>query len=160
MVVNRARRTSAAVAGALLLALGLSSCSLLEGPTPTTPERPQVEQPAEPAEFVPGGSAEENLPFFRQLLVGYAEGEQPIQGQPIVDAVAAGGFDKAEMQVSYDQSKTNLVADSIYVAVRAGESCLIGQLVTEGREVGAEAVAAVGPERNVCLIGDTRPIDW
>lgn len=140
--------------------IGLSSCSLLSGPTPATPERPQIEQPAEPAEFVPGGTAEENLPFFTQLLVDYGAGEQPIQGQPIVDAVAAGGFDKAEMQVSFDQSKTNLVADSIFVAVRSGETCLIGQLVTENREVAAKAAAAVGPERNVCLIGETRPIDW
>lgn len=158
--MNRARRVSAAVAGSVILVLGLSSCSLIEGPTPATPERPKVEQPAEPAVLVPGGSAQENLPFFTQLLAEYAAGEQPIQGQPIVDAVAGGGFDRAEMQVSFDNSKTNLVADSIYVAVRSGETCLIGQLVTEGREVATEAVDAVGPERNVCLIGDTRPIDW
>ncbi|KAM9862698.1 hypothetical protein ACI1US_01422 [Leucobacter sp. BZR 635] len=160
MVVKRARRTSAAVAGSLLLMLGLSSCSLIEGPTPVTPERPQVEVPAEPAQFIPGGSAEENLPFFTQLLSEYSAGDQPIQGQPIVDAVAAGGFDKAAMQVSFDHSQTNLVADSIYVAVRSDETCLIGQLVTEDREVATQAVAAVGPDRNVCLIGNTRPIDW
>lgn len=160
MVVNRARRAGVAVAGSVLLVLGLASCSLLEGPTPATPDRPQIETPAEPAVFVPGGSAQENLPFFQELLLGYASGEQPIQGQPIVEAVAAGGFDKADMQVSFDQSKTNLEADSIFVAVRSGETCLIGQLIPETREVAAQAVDAVGPERNVCLIGQTRPIDW
>ncbi|GAA1321333.1 DUF6993 domain-containing protein [Leucobacter albus] len=160
MVVKRARRTLVAVTGAVLLAAGLASCSLLEGPTPATPERPTPAPPAEPAVFVPGGTAEENLPFFTQVLTDYAAGEQPVQGQPLVDAVAAGGFDKADMQVSFDQSKTNLVADSIYVAVRSGETCLIGQIATDSREVAAEAVAAVGPERNVCMIGETRPIDW
>ncbi|MGO2141865.1 MAG: DUF6993 domain-containing protein [Leucobacter sp.] len=160
MVETRARRTAAIVAGAAALMLTLSSCSLIEGPTPVTPERPQVEEPAEPAAFVPGGTAEDNLPFFGQVLREYAAGEQPVQGQPIVDALAAGGFAKTDMQVSFDQSKTGLAADSIYVAVRAGESCLIGQVAAEERGATAEVAAAVGPERNVCLIGQTRPIDW
>ncbi|WP_396451872.1 DUF6993 domain-containing protein [Leucobacter aridicollis] len=160
MVVNRARRAAATVAGAAALMLALSSCSLLEGPTPVTPERPPVEVPAEPATFVPGGTSEENLPFFGQVLREYAAGERPVQGQPIVDALVAGGFDKQTMQVSFDASKTGLAADSIYVAVRTGESCLIGQVSAEDRDATAEVVGAIGPDKNVCLIGQTRPIDW
>lgn len=160
MAVTRARRTALVASLASVLLLGLSSCALLEGPTPQTPDRPAPELPATPAVFVPGGTAEENLPFFTQTLLEYAAGDAPIEGQPIVDAVAAGGFDKADMQVSFDHSKTNLVADSIYVAVRAGEQCLIGQIATAERDVAAEAVAATGPGRDVCLIGSTRQIDW
>lgn len=160
MVVKRSRRAVSALSGAAILMLALSSCALLEGPTPQTPPRPETVKPETPAEFVPEGSAEENLPFFAQLLDDYAAGDQPIQGQPIVDAVVDGGFDKGNMQVSFDNSKTNLVADSIYVAVRIEDACLLGQLVTEDREVAAQLAPAVGPEQNICLIGNTRAIDW
>lgn len=160
MVVNLTRRTAAALAGAVLVAVSLSSCSLLTGPTPVTPERPQIEQPAEPPTFVEGGTSEENLPFFRYALTEYAAGEGGIQGQPIVDALAAGGFDRATMQVSADLSKTGLAADSIFVSVRTGDTCLIGQVGAEQRDVAAQVAAPTGPEPGVCLIGETRAIDW
>lgn len=160
MLRTRTQRTIAAVSGAVVLLFGLASCALVEGPTPATPQRPEPPKPSVAPEFVPGGSAEDNLPFFREILTTYAAGEQPIEGQPIVDAIAASGFDKAAMQVSFDRSKTNLVADSIYVSVRFGTECLLGQLVTEGREAVAETAKAVGPEQNICLIGNTRTIDW
>ena len=160
MEQTRAGRTLASIAGAAILACVLGSCALLEGPTPTTPDRTRPEQPAEPAEFVPGGSAEENLPFFTRVLDEYAATEQPVEGQPIVDAVSGGGFDRDAMQVSFDRSKTNLVADSIYVSVRIGEECLIGQMVTENREVVTERARTVGPNADICLIGETRAIDW
>ena len=159
MVVKRAR-LAAALAGSAAVLLALSGCSVLQGPTPATPERPQIAEPETPPELVPGGTAEENLPFFRQVLADYAAGDQPIAGRPIVDALAEQGFDTAAMQVSHDQSKTGLDADSIYVSVRSGETCLVGQVAADGREAVAQAVAAVGPDKNVCLIGDTRRIDW
>lgn len=146
---------------ALALAAGLlSGCALLEGPAPDAPVRPALEAPAEPVALVPDGSAEENLPFFQQTLVGFAGSDAPIEGQPVVDALTAAGFDRAAMQVSYDRTKTNLVADSIFVSVRIAESCLVGQLVTGDRSLIAEVLPALGPDKNVCIIGGTRPIDW
>ncbi|MFT4231286.1 MAG: hypothetical protein QM606_00700 [Leucobacter sp.] len=159
----RRSRTRALLAIAVALPL-LSGCtvaqSLLEGPTPVTPER-ETPAPAESApELVPGGSAADNLPYFTEVLRRYSEGEAPVQGRPVVDAVAEAGFDKAAMQVSFDESKTGLVADSIFVSVLIGSDCLIGQIVTGDRSFVAENEPAVGPDGDICLIGRTRPIDW
>ena len=153
----------AALAGVALLPLGLSACVIVEGPTPVTPTRtpPPVPDPDEPPPvLVPDGDAGDNLPFFAQVITDYAKGAQPIEGRPIVDAIAAAGFDRRAMQVSFDRTKTNLVADSIYVSVRIGEECLLGQLVTATREIAVTEAAAVGPDKSICLIGNTRPIDW
>ncbi len=81
-----------------------------------------------------------------------------MQGAPIVDAVAASGFDPSLMQVSFDTSKTNLPADNIFVSVRVDASCLVGQVVAEDRSVFAEVMPAVGPAQDICLIGKTASV--
>ncbi len=138
----------------------LAGCSLLEGPTPTTPEREAPEKPEVVPQLVPGGSAEENLPYFTEVLRGYAEGESPIKAEPVVNAVAEAGFDKALMQVSFDSTKTGLEADNIFVSVRIDADCLVGQLVAADRSFVAENQPAVGPNNDICLIGETNPITW
>lgn len=143
------------------LAAGLlGGCALLEGPAPDAPVRPAPTAPATAPTLVPGGSAEENLPFFQQTLLDFAGGAAPIEGQPVVDALVGAGFDRAAMQVSFDRTQTNLVSDNIFVSVRIAESCLIGQLITADRSLVAEVAPALGPDQNICLIGTTRPIDW
>lgn len=158
--MNRVCGSIAVLAGTAALMVGLSSCAILEGPSPETPVRTSPVIPDAPLELVPGSTADENLEYFQQILSEYSAGEQPIEGQPIVDAIAAAGFDKADMQVSHDFSRTQLTADSIFVAVRLADTCLLGQLVTENREWAAHADEAAGPDNNICLIGETRPIDW
>lgn len=160
MLAKRVGGGVTAIAAAAALVIGLSSCSVLEGPTPKTPVRTPPPVPDTPVEIVPDGTAEENLPYFVQILDAYAEGDSPIQGQPIVDAIVTAGYNKADMQVSHDFSRTNLVADSIFVSVRLGSTCLLGQFVTETREWAAYAEDAVGPSDDICLIGEMRVIDW
>ncbi len=159
----RSMRTVATVAVALTLGIVLSACADSGSPSPSASPRPTADsedvsapQPA----LVPDGSATDNLPFFTQVLQQYAAGGGPVEGRPIVDALAAAGFDKSVMQVSFDRSKTDLVADSILVSVRVGESCLIGQLVTSDRSAVTTVQPALTAERTICLIGNTRPIDW
>lgn len=153
------RRLPLAVALAAGLAGALAGCapSGVE-PSPTTSA--PSETPAPPPEFFPEGTAEENLPYFEYVLDGFAAGVEPVEGRPVVDAVAAAGFDRAAMQVSFDRTQTNLVADSIFVSVRIGADCLLGQVVAADRSVSAMTAPAVGPEQSLCLIGNTRPIDW
>ncbi|MCW2287591.1 DUF6993 domain-containing protein [Leucobacter luti] len=136
----------------------LAGCSLLEGPTPETPQRETPAAPEVAPELIPGGSAEDNLPYFTEVLRSYTDGDGPVQGAPIVAAVAAAGFDPALMQVSFDETKTNLVADNIFVSVRVNENCLVGQVVTEDRSFVAETAPAIGPNGDICLIGTTAPI--
>lgn len=130
-----------------------------EPPSRTATEE-NFREPEVRPELVPGGSAEQNLPFFSEVLRQFAVGTEPVEGQPIVDAVAASGFDRAAMQVSFDRSKTNLVADSILVSVLIGADCLIGQVQTADRSFVATVQPALTENQNVCLIGNTRPIDW
>lgn len=149
-----------------LIALLMAAAVMLTGCTqaPTPIDRPTHEEnfqePVTPPELVPGGSAADNLPYFRESIRQFGLGEQPVQGVAVVDHLVAAGFDKAAMQVSFDESKTNLVADNIFVSVRFGEECLIGQIVVADRSFATEEAPAVGPEKSLCLIGATRPIDW
>ncbi|WP_449281482.1 DUF6993 domain-containing protein [Leucobacter sp.] len=153
------RRSAALLAIGVLLPL-LAGCAVLEGPTPVTPERATPPVPEVAPEFVPDGTAEQNLPYFTEVLREFSESAHPVQGVPVVDAVADAGFDRAAMQVSFDESMTGLEADNIFVSVRIGADCLIGQIVTADRTFVAQNEPAVGPDGDVCLIGTTRPIDW
>lgn len=150
---------------AALLAIGaalplLVGCALVEGPTPETPKRETPAVPQVAPQLVADGTAEQNLPYFTEVLRAFAESGEPVAGMPVVDAVAAAGFDRAAMQVSFDQTRTGLEADNIFVSVRIEADCLIGQVVTEDRSFVAKNEPAVGPNGDLCLIGATRPIDW
>ncbi|MBO1901987.1 hypothetical protein J4H92_08500 [Leucobacter weissii] len=117
-------------------------------------------EPDVPPEFFPDGSAADNLPYFSEVLRVYAVGDDPVEGRGLVDAVVESGFDRTAMQVSFDRTKTGLVADNIFVSVLIGRHCLIGQMVVEDRTFVAETAPAIGPGRDLCLIGETREIDW
>lgn len=160
---STSRRRSPRGFAILALALGvvtLSSCAVLEGPTPEAPKREAPAKPEVAPGLVSGGTAEENLPYFTEVLREFAAGEGTIKGEPVARAVIEAGFDKNLMQVSFDRSETGLEADNIFVSVLLGESCLIGQIVTSDRSFVAETGPAVGPENNLCLIGETAPITW
>lgn len=148
------------------LSAGLAGCvsSAPADPAPSagpnTPAPQPDEVPVAQAELVPGGDAQQNLPFFTAVLQDFAAGTEPVEGVPVVNALAAAGFDRTTMQVSFDLSKTGLVADSILVSVRYGPECLIGQIVTADRSVVTTREPALTESRTVCLIGNTRAIDW
>lgn len=161
--MTKRRPTTRLAHSALALSIALpllGGCAILEGPTPTTPEREAPAAPEVAPELVPGGTAADNLPYFTEVIRAFAEGDQPVQGQPVAQAVIDAGFDRATMQVSFDQSKTGLPADNIFVSVQIGSECLIGQVVAEDRTFVAENEPAIGPEGLTCLIGETRPLDW
>lgn len=120
-------------------------------PSPTTIEEPVIA-------LVPDGTAEDNLPFFSSVVAGVWASPEQTAGRAYVDALTGAGFDKAAMQVTYDESTVGNAAESIQFSVRWGEECLIGQV---GPATG-EPVTVVLPAlaEGTCLVGDTRPIDW
>lgn len=138
-------------------ALALSGCV-----TPASPETPPPAAPTVDAEAIlhPDGTAEQNRAFFAATLQSFVVGEADVTGRRIVDALVDAGFPKSHMQVSFDRTKTDLVADAIYVSVRIDEDCLVGQVQTGSRETTTEVLGAVGPDTDLCLIGKTRPITW
>lgn len=156
----RSRRLAPFAALLVAAVLPLAACS----PAVTAPERPSREDvlaaPDTPPEFVPGGTAEDNFPYFSETLRSFVLSGSPLQGAPVVDALVTAGFEKEHMQVGFDETKTGLVADSLFVSVRIGAECLIGQLITAEESFTAAVQPVVGPEQNICLIGNTRPIDW
>lgn len=132
-------------------------------PTPSDAASQETEPdlvPEEPAQLIPDGGAEANLPFFSEVLRQFSAGTEVVEGRPVVDALVAAGFDRAAMQVSFDESKTGLVADSILVSVLLGGECLIGQVITADRSTFTTIAPALTEGQNLCLIGNTRPIDW
>ena len=107
---------------------------------------------------MPDGTAEANLPFFTQIVQSVAAGAESVAGRAYVDALVAGGFDKAAMQVTQDVSTVGNPAESIQFSVRWGEECLMGQV---GPATGAPVTTVMeGLAAGNCLVGNTRPIDW
>lgn len=107
---------------------------------------------------MPEGTAEENLPFFTSIVEAVWATPEQAQGRAYVDALTAAGFDKGAMQVTQDLSTVGNPAESIQFSVRWGDECLIGQV---GPATGAPfTTTAAVLEPDLCLIGQTRPIDW
>lgn len=155
------RRIAISVAAIVALSFGLASCSdsspeAQEKPAGASTEPKSFSTPV----FYPEGTATENLPYFAYSLTLFTESDAEIGGQAIVDFLVNEGFAKDAMQVSFDRTKTDLQADAIFVSVRVGEECLLGQVTTKGRNVSSTVQPAIGPDNTLCLIGNTRPIDW
>ncbi|GAA3647129.1 hypothetical protein GCM10022202_03140 [Microbacterium marinilacus] len=117
---------------------------------PAAPEAPAL---------VPEGTADDNLPYFSAIVDEVWGSDRRGEGRAYVDALVEAGFDRVAMQVTEDLTTVGNPAESMQFSVRWDDQCLIGQV---GPDVG-ETVARVLPaleDGTVCLLGDTRPIDW
>lgn len=140
---------------------GLSACTSNSGSSSSSTSQANATQTPEPAPtFVPGGTAADNEKFFNYVLRQAIRDGMEINGVNVVNTVVNAGFEKAALQVSYDSSRTGLAADNIFISVHIADQCLIGQVVTAEKTVTTDVQPAIGPDKSVCLIGETRPIDW
>ncbi len=148
------------------LGLGLVGCSVV-GPSPESISAPTTTGPSttDPAAtptpdltLRPAGGARANLAYFDFVAAGVAEANPEAGGREFVDALAASGFDKADMEVTFDQTNAGLAADSIQFAVLFAGECLIGQNgpATDGYHGAVMPILGGG----TCLVGATRQIDW
>lgn len=154
-----------AAAAAVVLVLALTGCVGGASPTGSPTATATAGAPGSPtastqptAALVPGGTAQQNLPYFDQVNRATLAANPDAKGRDFIDALVAAGFDKAAMQVTVDTTTIGLKANSIQFSVKLGDSCLIGQ---NGADAGGynsmvTPVLATG----ACLIGQTRPIDW
>lgn len=122
--------------------------------TPTASSSPGAND-TEP-ELRPGQSAEANRQFFDQLLDEFASANGMGTSRGIVDTLVAGGFKKADIEVTPDTTAINIAADSIVVSVRIKGECLVGQLAPSDHSSQIAPLLATGR----CLVGETLPIDW
>lgn len=156
-------RVLVSASGVLLVAGSLAGCvggvpapattTPVYSPTSTASTAPQTKP-----ELVPGGTAEQNLPFFDQVNKATLAANPSAKGRDFIDALVAAGFDKSAMQLTVDTTTIGLAANSIQFSVKLGDTCLIGQ---NGADAGGynsmtTPVLATGG----CLIGQTRAIDW
>lgn len=156
------RKTALAATGAAVLAGLLVACgSQAPMPTPTasasspSPAPTSVRNELNP-QFRPGGSAAANQQFFDATNQALQSAAGKSDGVTIVNTLVAAGFNKADMEVTFDSTAIGLQADSIIVSVRIGEECLLGQFAP-GYYAGTIApVLGTGK----CLVGWQRTIDW
>jgi len=160
--MHRSLRHLRAVLVLSVVSVLLTACTAPDAETPVELPRDDTSAhvPSTEPQYFEGGSATQNLPYFSQVVRKYAEGKGAIEGTPIVNALAAAGFDKSMMQVSFDRTETGLIADNIFASVRIDEECLIVQIVSSNRSFVVAQEPALGPQKDICIIGDTRTIDW
>jgi hypothetical protein len=174
-VLERSRLSSASGRARLLastIAVGagilLAGCSAIQErtPTPAATARPTEATPT-PAEtptakpaltFRPELPASENHDYFDRIAAAVHAADREAGGAAFIDALAEGGFDKSQMEVTFDRTAVDLEADSIQFSVRVHGECLIGQ-VGPDRD-GYHSVVAPLLGSGTCLIGATRQIDW
>lgn len=166
---GRPRRVPVILSSALAaaaLAVVLTGCvaetSPTESPTASASETTTAPTPtataAPAAAFVPGGTAEQNKPFFdsvnNQVVASAGNGAD---GPAFINALRAGGFPVEAMEVTPDITTVGVKADSIQFSVHAADACLIGQWSTLS---GYKSIVAAPLSTSKCLIGQTRAIDF
>lgn len=162
---RRARRSWFAVGAVALLGISLTACAdgsaepVATQSTPTASVTPEPSATPEPDPvLLPEGSAAENLDYFNFLAAAFTTANDAAGGRAYVDALVAGGFDRAAMEVTFDRTQADLAADSIQFSVRFANECLIGQFGPASD--GFHSVVAPVLSTGLCLVGSTRQIDW
>jgi len=146
---------------AVVLVASLAACapddreSLFE-PTPTATSDAPVPTPTVAPSFDPALSAVENQPYFDTVMRALIHEDQTPGGKKVVNALVAAGFDKRAIEVTFDKTAVDLVADSLQFSVQINGGCIVGQY----GNVKYLSVIAPVLGSGKCFVGKTRPIDW
>ena len=160
-------RTSVALAFVAATTLLLAACTGTTTPEATTPSAsrtPDVgaRQPVAPtaaptadpaAAFVPGGTAEENLPIFTKVVVDQWAAGSGVNSTAYIDALVATGFDITAMETTSSTTTLGSDVESLQFSVLIQGSCLVGQV---GASTG-DPIAVILPELKDggCLVSVT-----
>lgn len=140
----------------VVLALGLAGCANREPepmPVPSVTPSPSASVDAPLDTSAAGRKA--LFDETNEATAAAAGGSNP-GGRAFIDALVAAGFDRSQMQVTYDKTAISLDADNVQFSVLIDSDCLIGQFGNVGYQSTVQPVLTTG----ACLIGKTRPIDW
>jgi hypothetical protein len=154
----------AAVALSAALALSLAGCSAAND-DPTIAVSQSLPRPVVSSAGAAQGStgvasraaAEVELADFSRVNRQTIERNRHPGGRAFIDALVAGGFRRAAMQVTEDRTTIGLAAPSVQFSVLWRGVCLLGQY---GQGSGGYEATAASPVAGKCLIGKTRRIDW
>lgn len=154
--------TTFAAAGAVVIAGLLAACGA-QTPMPTPTSSSSTPSPGPTSvlndlnpELRPGQPAAANQQFFDATNAALQASSGRSDGVTIVNNLAAAGFSKADMEVTYDTTALGLQADSIIVSVRIGQECLLGQFGAGYYKGTIAPLLGTGK----CLVGWQRTIDW
>lgn len=152
----------ASLVGVVGLMLVVAGCAPTDEPpapteTSTSTVAPTSTLTPEPdPEFIEGGTAGQNRPFFEFVLEGVLTENPAPTSRLVVDSLVGAGFDKAAMEVTADTTPVGDRADSILISVLIDGQCLIGQIIDS--ELTSQLTDVLGTGR--CLVGRTVSIDW
>lgn len=132
-------------------AVALAGCSHTQvQPVPTTP--PATE---EPTESVDPDSAEGRLDAFDEAIAQAQQGGAGVDRDVYVDALVEAGFDTEWMEATDSIDSLGAPVTFIELAVRIGDTCIVGQ----AGEGGTSTMLAAPLQTGKCLVGSTPPID-
>ena len=107
-------------------------------------------------EFIEGGTALENQPFIDYVVSRALENpENKRAGAAVASALQEAGFSPDLLELTPDNSLIQLPVDSVTIAVRFGEECVIGQWGTEWYVSQVEPLLVT----QRCLLGETVSLD-
>jgi hypothetical protein len=163
---RRGLRSAAVVLVAAAAVAGLAACVPDGGPTsaPTQSVRPTnsgtpTPTPTKVPTIVTGGSAADNLPVFDYVNQQTFAAVGFVEGRPYIDALAATGFDRNLMELTWWDTPDGHIADSIFFSIKfpAENTCLLGQIAAWGYTGEVVPIRPTGS----CMIGAyLQPIDW
>ena len=107
-------------------------------------------------EFIEGGSAADNKGFVDYVVGSALEvPENKRAGLAVVEALRDAGFASADLELTRDTSLIQLPVDSITVAVRFGDACVISQWGSDWYVSQVEPILVT----EKCLVGETVSLD-
>lgn len=155
------------IVGVAVATLAVPSCTAV----PDAPDAPIVDQGSDPLdadsapegevveefipEFVPDGSAQDNLPFIDYVLREAGAGAGIFGSLDAVAVLEEVGFSRTDMEVTSDRTKLELAAESITIAVVIDGECAMGQWGADWYSSSVASVLGTG----TCLVGDTLSLD-
>ena len=152
------KRGVAFVALAVVALVALAGCVPTEPmPTPTTSKSASpTPTPSKPPTLDPSGTAEENLPFWEQLVKGMSTTYGMADGTAMIQTLVDQGFNKADMELTPNETAIGERVDSVIFSVRFDGQCFIGQIFPDHYSATLQPLLGTGK----CLVGNTRPIDF
>ena len=118
-------------------------------------EQPSPVPAPSPSDAQGGGQVDAETDPELEAFRGALEGHSPADPAALVAAVAAAGFERSAIERTRELDSLGEPVTFLEVAVRRGESCLLGQ-VGEGEATALRADALGGGR---CLVGEIVTVD-
>lgn len=157
--MNQFRTIAVTIAAVSALALGGCAPEAVVTPSATPTPTPSVSvDPFGPKpDFFPEGTAVDNRPLFDWVLGHTVLEVTDDPGRRMAKTLIAEGFSAKDMQLTKSKSGTGKPADSVIISVQFGNSCLLGQRMSDKSFSSSIESALKG---GGCLVGKTRKIEW